>query len=105
MSLFVNLCTAFVPEFFEAYTAVYHTPFIAVVFWVSFYVVGVLIAFNIFGAFIIDVFITQMEHKGQSVVEEETQSLRTTSEGVKVLATFQGSDDIYKKMFLDAAEE
>ena len=49
VSLFANLITGFVPEFYEAYTTVTEHPTVAVVFWVSFYVVGVLASFNIFG--------------------------------------------------------
>ena len=51
VSLFANLITGFVPEFYEAYTTVSEHAMFAVCFWVSFYVVGVLASFNIFGRY------------------------------------------------------
>lgn len=92
----------------KAYTAVASSPMVAVVYWVSFYVIGILMVFNVFGAFIIDVFIQEMENKEEqktNIVDEEMKSIKTENGEVKILAHFQGSDDIYKDMFLEASED
>jgi len=108
VSLFANLVTAFVPEFYEAYTAVHTYPIVAVAFWVSFYIVGILVIFNIFASFIIDVFLAQYESNEKSIAEQETTSTHVAA-GFKVVTTFRGSDDIYQKVFMEdedaAAEE
>ena len=67
VSLYVNLITAFVPEFYEAFCAVSSTPWLAVLFWVSFYVIGVMIVFNVFASFIIDLFLAVYD---QGAIEE-----------------------------------
>ena len=68
MSLFPNLITGFVPEFVRAYTAVVEHESIAIAYWISFYVIGVLAAFNIFASLIIDIFLVTKD-KCQKVQE------------------------------------
>lgn len=61
VSLFVNLTVSFVPEFYFAFTAVLRVPFVSEIFWVSFYVVGGLMIFNVYASFIIDLFLQNYE--------------------------------------------
>jgi len=108
VSLFVNLITSFVPEFYEAYTTVSPWPWCAVIFWVSFYLIGIMIGFNIFASLIIDVFCVQMDTKDKpGVVQNEAVSLlndirekeKENPSGVHVRAYFEGTDDIFMDLF------
>jgi len=106
ISLFVNLITAFVPEFYEAYSAVSSSPMVAVIFWVSFYIVGVLVVFNVFASFIIDLFLAQYENKEKSEATTKVEAGIAHAEDTgtsefKVLAGNVGTDDIYKAMFME----
>lgn len=106
ISLFVNLITAFVPEFYEAFSAVSKFPMVAVIFWVSFYVIGVLVVFNVFASFIIDIFLAQYENAEKSDSARKVEDGLKHAEGqgssdFKVLSSFVGSDDIYKAMFME----
>ena len=84
VSLFVNLVTAFVPEFYEAFVAVSSTPWLAVVFWVSFYVIGVMVVFNVFASFIIDLFLAVYEQGSVAEIETEAEQAHEALEGYVV---------------------
>jgi hypothetical protein len=84
VSLFVNLVTAFVPEFYEAFCAVSDFPWLAVVFWVSFYVVGVMVVFNVFASFIIDLFLAVYEQGSIEEIETEAEQAAEALEGYVV---------------------
>mmetsp|Transcript_97632 Transcript_97632/g.279235 ORF Transcript_97632/g.279235 Transcript_97632/m.279235 type:complete len:464 (+) Transcript_97632:1339-2730(+) len=105
VSLFVNLVTAFVPEFYEAFCAVSDFPWLAVVFWVSFYVVGVMVVFNVFASFIIDLFLAVYEQGSIEEIETEAEQAAEALEGYVTLGKFKGSDAMYKEMFLEDGDE
>ena len=75
-----------------------------------------LVVFNIFASLIIDVFLAQYEvHTGsKEAVDESTASMEIdatlqadndNTDEFKVMTSFVGSDDIFKKMFEDELEE
>ena len=80
-------------------------------FFISYYVVGVLVAFNIFSAFIIDAFISEYEAingADGSLDDPDRDEVLLENEdlGYKVVVRGAGSrDDVYKKMFAEDLED
>jgi len=68
VSLFVNLTVSFVPEFYAAFTAVLGIPCVSEMFWISFYVVGGLMIFNVYASFIIDLFLQNYEDGSSEIL-------------------------------------
>ena len=75
-----------------------------VVFYFSFYVVGVLIMVNVFSAFVIDAFLSQYEDDKIQAPDTELESLDQSyaGDGFKIVAYKRSTtDDVYKAMFAD----
>lgn len=105
VSLFTNLVTSFVPEFYEAFTTVAPYPWLAVVYWVSFYIAGVMVVFNVFASFIIDLFLAVYEDGIQEETEGVAEARAEAEQGYVTIGKFQGADALYKKMFLEDADD
>jgi hypothetical protein len=105
VSLYVNLITSFVPEFYEAGTAVFPIPGVASLYWVSFYIIGILMVFNVFASFIIDIFLALYEDQDEPDIATREEGSVAQIEGQKATATYSGSDDIYQKLFLEKGSE
>jgi hypothetical protein len=105
VSLYVNLITAFVPEFYEAGVAVFPVPAVAATYWVSFYIVGILMVFNVFASFIIDIFLALYEDQGEPDLAQQEETSVIQTDGSKATATYSGSDDIYQKLFLEKGSD
>merc|ERR1712178_312071 len=85
VSLFVNLITSFVPEFYEAGCAVFPIPAIA--------------------SFFIDIFLALYEDRDEPDLATAELESAKAKDGEKVTAAYSGSDDIYQKLFLEKGSE
>uniref|UniRef100_A0A7S2MR56 EF-hand domain-containing protein n=2 Tax=Octactis speculum TaxID=3111310 RepID=A0A7S2MR56_9STRA len=97
VSLFANLITGFVPEFYGAFCIIEPYPFVGAIFWGSFYAIGVLIIFNVFASFIIDLFLELMKDENEE--GKESPELTNDNDGMKVMANFRRSNPIYEELF------
>mmetsp|Transcript_27697 Transcript_27697/g.83004 ORF Transcript_27697/g.83004 Transcript_27697/m.83004 type:complete len:746 (-) Transcript_27697:40-2277(-) len=104
ISLFAFVTAGPFHEMIEAAEAVTSFPGSGYVYYISFYVVGILIVFNVFIAFVIDAFLSQYENDRVSAVDENAESLDQTmaGEGFRIVAQ-RGStkDDVFRAMFLE----
>ena len=73
-------------------------------FFISFYVAGVLIFFNVFSAFVIDAFLSQYSDNRALAHDEEADTLDQScvEDGFRIVATRRSAQsDVYKDMFLE----
>jgi len=94
------------PELVAAFDKVAAFHGAGVLFFFSWYVVGVLIMVNVFSAFVIDAFLSQYEDDDEKVEhpDDELSSLDQSfaGEGYKIVAyKASTTDDVYKAMFAD----
>jgi hypothetical protein len=103
MSLFTYIVAGPFHEFIEAAEAV-ALPGTGYVFFISFYIVGTLIIFNVFSAFVIDAFLSQWEDSRALAedTEDDTLDQSNVAEGFRIVARRPANkDDVYKAMFLE----
>ena len=91
-------------EFVEALNDVSGAKGAGYYFFVSFYVVGVLIFFNVFSAFVIDAFLSQYTEARALAHDDEADTLDQScvEEGYRIVATRRSAqNDVYRAMFLE----
>ena len=91
-------------EFVEALNDVSGARGAGYYFFVSFYVVGVLIFFNVFSAFVIDAFLSQYTEARALAHDDEADTLDQScvEEGYRIVATRRSAqNDVYRAMFLE----
>lgn len=95
-------------EFVEALNDVSAFRGAGYVFFITFYVVGVLVCFNVFAAFVIDAFLSQYAD-GRALAhdaEADTLDQSRAGAGFRIVAHRRSAeDDVYKAMFLEEDED
>jgi len=91
-------------EFIEMSYAVTGISGLGCIYFVSFYVVGCLVAVNVFSAFVIDAFLSQYE-EGRALrgdAEASTLDQSRAGDGYRIVCIRHSArDDVYKAMFLE----